>query len=77
LASRLEVAPTCADVAHDIGEQGQRRSVGGQSQHQGEERVEPVAQLPAVDDHVDRAFLEQKFGALEALGQLSVARSAR
>src|SRR5204863_10153426 len=30
---------------------------------------ELVAQLPAVDDHVDGAFLEQKLGALKAIRQ--------
>src|SRR5258706_10332311 len=36
---------------------------------QREQARDLVAQLPAVDDHVDRAFFEEELGALESLGQ--------
>ena len=47
---------------------GNRRR--GRARQQREQARELVAQLAAVDDHVERALLEQELGALEALGQL-------
>src|SRR5690606_25419529 len=35
-----------------------------------EQRGDLVAHVAAIDDHVDRALLEQELGALEALGEL-------
>src|SRR5690554_5004162 len=34
-----------------------------------EQRRDLIARLPPVDDHVDRALLEQELGALETFGQ--------
>src|SRR5690349_936210 len=76
LASRLEVAATrletsTSSVSKVTGDVAASRSgVGGHSLEQSQHGVQPVAQLPAVDDHVDGALLEQELGALEAFGQL-------
>src|SRR5688572_26518617 len=73
-ARRLDVAATAADArttsASRVTPRVSRHCVGGQALQEGEHRMQPVAQLAAVDDHVDRALLQQELGALEALGQL-------
>src|SRR5918995_5294985 len=73
-ASRLGVAATAADArttsASRVTPHASHAGFGGQALQEGEHGVQPVAQLTAVDDHVDRALLQQELGALKAFGQL-------
>src|SRR6267378_2597783 len=73
-ARRLGVAATWSDTRtssanSDIGRTS-GRDFGRHPQHEGQQEMQLVAQLAPVDDHVDRAFLEQELGALETLGEL-------
>src|SRR5688572_5415215 len=65
-SQRSSVSPRCGVVTRNesrgSGQRGPRRKLG-------EQRRDLVARMPAIEDHVDGALLEQELRALEALGQ--------
>ena len=65
----MNASQSCSDLTRDFPARraASHGCVGGLSLQQRQQRVQLVAHLAAVDDHVDGALLEQELGALEAL----------
>src|SRR5690348_3001752 len=64
-SQRSSVRPRCGVVTRNEPPGSGQRGPRGQLR---EQRRNLIARVPAIENHVDGAFLEQKLGALEAFG---------